>query len=348
MKNSKFKFEYLIKLIMTSVDNINKIVKLGNVLLCHSDNREILKLLPDNSIDSVVTDGPYHLSDSKNNKKGYMGQSWDAGSISFDVSLWSEVYRVTKPGTLILAFAHPRTYHRLACAIEDAGFQIVTSIVWLYGQGMSFQQNLRNLHEVIVVAQKPCKGSKKANIQEWGTGAYNFDKCKFGRKKRCPSNVIVSESVAKELKEKGAYYYCPKPTIAERNAGCEHLKAKPQNSNGRSRTFNDRCANCGKKFIGSKQTICHCPPGVKKTDKTVYKNKNNHPTVKPVKLMEYLLKLVTPNGGICLDLFGGVASTGLACVNLGYNCILIEKEKEYFKIAEARMLHAQKAKGKAA
>ncbi len=299
-KNNINSFEKIAKRIKCSAPNSKKVKKLGRVLLCNDDNIKILKLLPCHSVGSAITDGPYHLNHrNKKTKNGYMGQSWDGGNISFNVDLWREVYRVLKPGSFLLNFGHPRTYHHMACAIESAGFNIVTSIAWLYGQGMSFQRNLKNLHETIVVAQKPFKGTKKANIEKWGTGAYNFDACRIGRAKRCPSNVIISETIAEELGDKGMYYYCPKPTLKERNAGCEHLKAKPQNSSGKSRTFNDRCANCGKKFMGSAKTRCQCPDGKKKTDKTVYRNKNNHPTVKPVKLMEYQEKLVTPIDGIC-------------------------------------------------
>jgi DNA modification methylase len=95
--------------------------------LYHGDNREVLKQLPDNSIDSVVTDPPYEL--------GFMGKKWDSTGIAYDVELWREVLRVLKPGGHLLAFSGSRTYHRMAVAIEDAGFDIRDQIMWIYGSG---------------------------------------------------------------------------------------------------------------------------------------------------------------------------------------------------------------------
>jgi site-specific DNA-methyltransferase (adenine-specific) len=86
-----------------------------------------LKNLPDNSIDSVVTDPPYEL--------GFMGKSWDSSGIAYNVDMWKEVLRVLKPGGYLLSFGGSRTYHRMACAIEDAGFDIRDQIMWVYGSG---------------------------------------------------------------------------------------------------------------------------------------------------------------------------------------------------------------------
>ena len=146
------------------------------------------------------------------------------------------------------------------------------------------------------------------------------------------------------LKDKAKYYYCPKVLKKERNAGCEHLVAKVQNSKGKGRTYNDRCAVCKKKFIGSENSRCQCPTGVKKTDKSVYKNKNNHPTVKPIALMQYLVELVTPPNGTCLDIFMGSGTTGIACANQGFDFIGVDREPEYFEIGKARISHWQKVK----
>ena len=86
-----------------------------------------LKNLPDNSVDSVVTDPPYEL--------GFMGKSWDSTGIAYNVDMWKEVFRVLKPGGHLLSFGGSRTYHRMACAIEDAGFEIRDQIMWVYGSG---------------------------------------------------------------------------------------------------------------------------------------------------------------------------------------------------------------------
>jgi DNA modification methylase len=127
----------------------------GKVTLRAGDCREVLKSLPDNSIDSVVTDPPYALvsivkrfansprSERTENTenpygrtgRGFMGQRWDTGETAFAVDFWAEVLRVLKPGGHLVAFSGTRTYHRMACAIEDAGFEIRDQIGWAYGSG---------------------------------------------------------------------------------------------------------------------------------------------------------------------------------------------------------------------
>jgi DNA modification methylase len=97
------------------------------VTLLPGDNRETLRTLADNSVDSVVTDPPYEL--------GFMGRAWDASGIAYQVDLWREVYRVLKSGGHLAAFGGSRTYHRMVCAIEDAGFEIRDSLHWVYGSG---------------------------------------------------------------------------------------------------------------------------------------------------------------------------------------------------------------------
>lgn len=93
----------------------------------HGDCRDVLRSLPDNSVDSVVTDPPYEL--------GFMGKKWDSTGIAYDVTVWQECLRVLKPGGHVLAFGGSRTWHRLAVAVEDAGFELRDSIAWIYGSG---------------------------------------------------------------------------------------------------------------------------------------------------------------------------------------------------------------------
>lgn len=104
------------------------------------DNMASLKKLPDNSIDSVVTDPPYALTPSKGAKAGFMGKLWDAEVPS--VEFWKEVYRVLKPGGHILSFGGTRTYHRMVVNIEDAGFEIRDQIMWIYGSGFPKSLNI--------------------------------------------------------------------------------------------------------------------------------------------------------------------------------------------------------------
>jgi site-specific DNA-methyltransferase (adenine-specific) len=102
-------------------------VEVGEARIFLGDCREILRGLADNSVDSVVTDPPYEL--------GFMGKKWDSTGIAYDVTVWEECLRVLKPGGHILAFGGSRTFHRMAVAIEDAGFEIRDSIAWMYGSG---------------------------------------------------------------------------------------------------------------------------------------------------------------------------------------------------------------------
>lgn len=91
------------------------------------DCRERLRELEDASVHAVVTDPPYEL--------GFMGRAWDSSGIAYDVGLWREVLRALKPGGHVLAFGGTRTFHRLACAIEDAGFEVRDCLQWIYGSG---------------------------------------------------------------------------------------------------------------------------------------------------------------------------------------------------------------------
>ena len=125
----------------------------GRVTLHSGDCRDVLRTLPDNSIDSVVTDPPYALvsivkrfgspnaAPAKGNdaymraSAGFMGKTWDTGETAFSAEFWAEVLRVLKPGGHVAAFGASRGYHRMACAIEDAGFEIRDSLMWIYGTG---------------------------------------------------------------------------------------------------------------------------------------------------------------------------------------------------------------------
>lgn len=102
--------------------------------ILHGNSLELLKTLEDNSVDSIVTDPPYEL--------GFMGKEWDSTGIAYNVELWKECYRVLKHGGYLLAFSGSRTYHRMACSIEDAGFNIKDMIEWCYGSGFPKGQDI--------------------------------------------------------------------------------------------------------------------------------------------------------------------------------------------------------------
>ncbi|GFM29232.1 DNA methyltransferase [Novosphingobium sp. PY1] len=162
-------------------------------------------------VDSVCTDAPYHLAsivarlgqpDSApiqsgttgvyaRSSQGFMGQQWDGGDVAFRVDTWRRVYDVMKPGAYLVGFAATKGYHRMACAIEDAGFEIRDMLSWLYGTGFPKSHNLEGEHdgwgtalkpavEPIVFAQKPIsESSVAANVARWGVGAINIDACRI-------------------------------------------------------------------------------------------------------------------------------------------------------------------------
>lgn len=106
----------------------------GGLRLFHGSNKDILPTFADASFDSIVTDPPYEL--------GFMGKGWDSTGIAYDVDVWRECFRVLKPGGYMLAFGGTRTWHRIAVAIEDAGFEIRDSIAWMYGSGFPKSMNV--------------------------------------------------------------------------------------------------------------------------------------------------------------------------------------------------------------
>jgi site-specific DNA-methyltransferase (adenine-specific) len=129
-----------------------------------------------------------------------MGMKWDGGDIAHNPVLWAEVLRVLKPGGYLLAFGGTRTYHRLACAIEDAGFEIRDQIGWAFGSGFPKSHNgpwggtaLKPAWEPIVMARKPLIGTVAANVQQFGTGGLNIDGC------RVPVSDVDVRDVGREI-----------------------------------------------------------------------------------------------------------------------------------------------------
>ena len=134
--------------------------------LINNDCILAMKALPENSVDSIVTDPPYEL--------GFMGKSWDSTGIANSVEMWSEALRVLKPGGHLIAFSGSRTYHRMAVAIEDAGFEIRDQIMWVYGSGFPKSHNIEkaiNKIDGVEFIEKPASGVGFMNPE--GSGGYN-------------------------------------------------------------------------------------------------------------------------------------------------------------------------------
>ena len=380
--------------------------------IIHGDSLIELKTLADNSVDSIVTDPPYEL--------GFMGKSWDNTGIANNVELWKECLRVLKPGGHLLSFGGTRTYHRMAVAIEDAGFEVRDMIEWVYGSGFPKSHNigkavdklqgnerevtgkgkpmsslgtmhddnwvsnseynetkgtsewegwgtaLKPAHEPICMARKTLGEKTVAkNVLKWGTGGINIDESRvdytseydkkhqddiqkgqlnadngkfFGGsgqsissgnlQGRFPANLIHdnSEEVRECFPNESERFfksiiYQAKASKSERNKGCEGLEEK-QKAGAEFRPNHQEKANNGE--TGN-------PFG--RWNKVV----NNHPTVKPITLMEYLIKMVTPKGGIVLDPFAGSGTTLVSAKQNGFQYIGIEMTEEYLPIIQARL-----------
>jgi site-specific DNA-methyltransferase (adenine-specific) len=131
-------------------------------MLIHGNNLQELPKLLDNSVDAIITDPPYEL--------GFMGKSWDSTGIAYNVELWQQCLRVLKPGGHLLSFSGSRTYHRMAVAIEDAGFQIRDQIMWVYGSGFPKSLDVSKAIDKQAGAQREVVGSREV----WGRGAERF------------------------------------------------------------------------------------------------------------------------------------------------------------------------------
>lgn len=414
------------------------------------DLREVLKTLPENAFDSCATDPPYEL--------GFMGKGWDKTGVAFDVETWANVYRVLKPGAYLLAFGGTRTWHRIACAIEDAGFGIRDSLAWLYGEGMphsknagkaideakgavrpvighqrltgnaalsiaekggtyaaateshgqskiieltgpatelaaiweGFGTNLKPCFEPIICARKPLEGRLADNLEKHGVGALNIDACRGEKGWDCqeqvvtssgdianhgagalttehpggrwPPNVLIDEYVRELIDSSygnrksgnmkagtrrstrkavalgempeftvrdvvgdsggvSRYFYCPKAKRGEREAGLDHW---PAMSGGEATGRKD-----GSKGVSNPRAGAGRGGG----------RRNKHPTVKPIALMRWLVRLVTPPGGFVLDPFTGSGTTGCACALEGFHFAGVELLEEHARLARDRIAY---------
>ncbi len=310
------------------------------------DCRLRLKDIPNSTIDAVVTDPPYEL--------GFMAKSWDASGVAYNISVWEEILRVLKPGGHLLSFGGTRTYHRMVCAVEDAGFEIRDQLQWLYGQGFPKNMDiskaidsklgatiedqakkwegwgtaLKPANEPIVLARKPISEKTIAeNVLKYGTGGININDTRINLQydsedDRCrwPANIILDEEAGAILdsQQEGTsrFFYCAKPSKKEKDAGLENRVKKNVND--------------------GRQTSIDNPYQRGDTERL-----NTHPTVKPIMLMEYLITLITPSNGIVLDPFAGSGTTLIAAKNLGFDYLGIEMDPEFVDIANLRLNSAK-------
>ncbi len=184
--------------------------------IVHGKMEEVLAGIPENTFDGTFSDPPYGLS--------FMGKSWD-----YDVpskEMWASLLRTLKPGAHLLAFGGTRTYHRMVCAIEDAGFEIRDMAEWIYGTGFPKSVNLgegmgsalKPAHEPICIARKPFSGSLTDNFSRWGTGGLGIEMSRIGRAEGDISGWSQTGSKASEniAMSGGNYARDPKPDAVGR------------------------------------------------------------------------------------------------------------------------------------
>jgi len=367
----------------------------GKVALYAGDCRDSIRLLADNSVDSVVTDPPYALvsiqkrfggANAKPAKdgdvyarasSGFMGKNWDTGEVAFAVEFWSEVLRVLKPGGHVAAFSGTRTYHRMAVAIEDAGFEIRDQLAWAYfsgfpkshdvskaidkaaghwrgragevkeesigqhAKGTEYERTdkgepitaaaaswqgwgtaLKPAWEPICLARKPLIGTVATNVLEHGTGALNIDSTRIGDSGG--TTTVAGDRHNTTVHAFGDGLGAQGGSIAPIDAGRWPANILTDGSA-------ELLAACG----SASESVLRLYFSAKadKNDRIGSK----HPTVKPVDLMQWLCRLITPPGGTVLDQFSGSGSTGEAAWREGFKAILCERETEYIADIQERM-----------
>ena len=390
----------------------------------NGDCIETMKAMPPESVDAIVTDPPYGL--------GFMGKKWDGLPPSLE---WAEAcYRVLKPGGHIAAFGGTRTWHRLAVAIEDAGFEMRDSLAWLYGSGFPKSMNvgkaidkaagaerevigskiglpgyhlngkgeagpayrsglqkvtseqradaaaitapatpeakqwdgwgtaLKPAFEPIVLARKPLAEKTVArNVLAHGTGAINVDACRIGTtvetwpatrsyggdpsevaftktaggvqraqstgsapSGRWPANVLLDQHAAAWVDEQSGI--TQSPTSTGRGAGGQNGMYSPIGGQGTVPAPGDK-GGASRFFYSAKAPKSERPnvDGVQ------------HPTVKPLAIMRWLIRLVTPPGGVVLDPFAGSGTTIEAALIEGFDPVGIEMEPDYLPLIQHRI-----------
>jgi site-specific DNA-methyltransferase (adenine-specific) len=297
----------------------------NDITIYHGDLREVLPTL-DARVDHVATDPPYGFT--------FMGEDWDHSVPGPEY--WRTISDVCKPGASILAFGGTRTYHRLACAIEDAGWEIRDCLMWLYSSGMpkcgdigkrlakqgkaelakqytGFAAALKPAYEPIVLAMKPLDGTYAHNAETHGVAGMNIDACRIGDEVRYnPPAGNKGGTAAYNMGVVGMPQDAAGTTVSGRWPANVMFDETPE---GLSRYF-----YCGKASQSERGAG------------------NSHPTCKPYAVMEYLLNLLsTPTGGLILDPFCGSGTTALAARDLGRPFIGVELDEHYCEIIANRL-----------
>lgn len=369
--------------------------------LIHGETIATLKAAKESSVDAIVCDPPYAIEFAGNDwdRPKMLGQATGisggfqripAGTHRPDVSkqdphvfqewvtAWAtEALRVLKPGGHLIAFGSPRTYHRLAAGLEDAGFEIRDSLMWLYGEGMpkgkdltvEIDKHLGVEREVVgeVDPEKAEQGMARWNDYRHGkyaelTGkrpvtvptsdeAKKWDGWTTQLKPMHEPIVLARAPLAPGMTPTGRVSKKPKTVaqaLVEDGLGAINVAATAiVDADGKSRmpgnVILDEVAaemvddEALKSRAPSK--FFYCPKAKPGEKNAGLEGKNPHQTVKPIAVMEWLIDLVTPFGGVVLDIFMGSGTTGIAAVTKGYTFVGIDIDPDYVHTAAARIAH---------
>jgi len=300
----------------------------AQIVIHHSDCLDALITLADNSIDAIVTDPPQNLA--------FMGHQWDTHRSAMEYQDWccrwsTECLRALKPGGHLLAMGACRTWHRLACGIENAGFEIRDNLAWLYGQGWpKSRDTLKPAHEPIVLARKPFPGTVAANVAEHGTGRLNTEACRAGR---VPANVLLDDYAAGELDTMTAgLKQGGNIAVGSKGAGprANEVYGPDARDHGPWQSYGD--SGGASRFFQVFRYEGKAPRSQRPKVNGV-----THPTVKPLALCRWLVRLTCPPLGVVLDPFAGSGTVLEAALLERCNAVGIEREASYLPLITARL-----------
>ncbi len=397
-------------------------------MVIQGDSKEELQKLEAESYHSCITDAPYEL--------GFMGKRWDDSGIAFDVEFWKKVRRVLKPGAHLVAFGGDRTHHRMMAAIEDGGFEIRSTLMWIMAggfpkshdvskaidklkgedrevvgtkqignssrsEGKDWNQQsgfsngevditapsseeakkwkgwgtaLKPGYEPICLARKPLSEDTIAeNVLKHSTGAINIGDCRIGDSKNVPSSPSrasegnsLSGSKDGSLRNETGNETGHNPNVGrwpsnlffeerashllDKQSGTLHSRGNVNQSTSGGGSGNT--VNPGPKHKsdhhkrellqkdGGASRFFYCPKA-HQGERNIGCENNEHPTVKPIELIAYLVRLTTPPGGKVIDPFGGSGTTGIASILEQKDFTLIEKDENHANLAERRIKYAK-------
>ncbi len=404
---------------------------------------DVLRRVPENTFHSIPSDPPYGL--------GFMGKGWD--KVLPDPRLWAEALRVARPGAHMALFGAPRVFHRLACQVEDQGWELRDCLMWLYGSGfpksldvskamdkaagverevlewrksaggrttaanpMDRDAGRTNTHdpitapatdlarqwqgwgtalkpawEPILLFRKPLIGTVAQNVQRWGCGGLNIDATRVGTSKEVPGSMPKTQTDATSFATKsrpagsgqdpnvgrwpanlildpeaGALLDAQTGTLKSgsvakgtiKNAWEGHTMGAQASmempvivgsTGGASRFFYCAKASRSEREAGLGPPVGYVDPS--RGQHSAGRNSpragagrsspraNTHPTVKPLALMRWLVRLITPPHGLTLDPFAGSGSTGCAAAMEGFHHLGIELDPAHAALARERVAH---------